>query len=53
MKNAAACGPSSFATAGMMFSFRFRMSRKCASSIGRVAADSMTSNGKVARPFFV
>jgi hypothetical protein len=53
MKKAAACGPCSFATAGTMFSFRFRISRKCASSIGRVAADSISSKPNVARPFFV
>ena len=29
MKNAAACGPSSRATAGITFSLRFRISRKC------------------------
>jgi hypothetical protein len=53
MKKAAACGPSSFATAGTMFSFLFRIRRKCASSISSAEAASITSNGKVARPFEV
>jgi hypothetical protein len=45
--------PSSFATAGITFSLRFRMSRKWASAISRSAADSITPNGNVARPFCV
>jgi hypothetical protein len=53
MKNAAACGPSSLATAGMMFSFLLRMRRKCASSISSSTADSIKRKGKVARPFGV
>ena len=53
MKNAAACGPSSLATAGITFSLRFRISRKSARSSTEASAASISPNEKTARPFLV
>ncbi len=53
MKKAAACGPSSLATAGITFSLRFSTSRKSACSIEDASAASMSENENTARPFLV